>query len=93
MAMTAPVLTTDDEKNMSFLMPFEHQNVDSLPQPTENRVKLNHVPESVVAAVEFSGSAETCRQTCREHFFELRKFLKENGLLEDDYSDEKAMQE
>ena len=79
--MTSPVLTTGEESDMSFLMPSEHKNVDTLPKPTDSSVKLKHVPESIVAVVEFSG--KTSDEKALEHFQGMKHFLKKNDLLDD----------
>lgn len=55
-AMTSPVHMElgADSSRMSFVMPSE-LTMDSLPRPNDADVKLQRVPEEVVAALRFSG--------------------------------------
>lgn len=64
--MTAPVLNTEDEGYMSFLLPFEHQSITDVPEPTDARVKIEKVDSNIIAAVEFSGSYD--KTVCQKHF-------------------------
>jgi len=54
--MTSPVLTDfSDEGYMAFVMPQEF-NLEDIPQPLDNRVKIEEVPGRIVAVLRFSGS-------------------------------------
>jgi hypothetical protein len=54
--MTSPVLTDfSGEGYMAFVMPQEF-DLESTPQPLDNRVKIEEVPERLVAVLRFSGS-------------------------------------
>ena len=89
MAMTAPVLNTEDETYMSFLLPFEHQSVSDVPEPTDSRIQIEKVESSVIAAVQFSGSYD--KTVCQKHFLDMQHFLKEKGLIEREGSVDKEM--
>jgi hypothetical protein len=51
-AMTAPVLS--DDTSIAFVMP-EKYTVETIPEPSDGRVKILKVPERLVAALRFSG--------------------------------------
>jgi hypothetical protein len=51
--MTAPVFS--DTGAMAFVMPKEF-NLETTPEPLDNRVKISEVPARFVAALRFSGS-------------------------------------
>jgi effector-binding domain-containing protein len=54
--MTSPVLTDfSNQGYMAFVMPQEF-NLETTPQPIDNRVKIEEVPERTVAVLRFSGS-------------------------------------
>lgn len=53
-AMTSPVINSTD--SMSFVVP-EKYNMETVPEPTDERVTLNKIPERHVATVRFSGFA------------------------------------
>jgi hypothetical protein len=54
--MTSPVLTDFSEKGyMAFVMPSEF-DLETTPQPIDNRVRIEEVPERQVAVLRFSGS-------------------------------------
>jgi len=50
--MTAPVLS--DTGTIAFVMPEEYQ-LETTPEPLDNRVRVTEVPARVVAALRFSG--------------------------------------
>jgi hypothetical protein len=54
--ITAPATgeVSGDQHTVAFVMPAEH-SLDSLPEPTDQRIRLREVPEQVVAAVRYSG--------------------------------------
>jgi hypothetical protein len=62
-AMTAPVISTDD--SFSFVMP-SNEGIDSLPKPTNERVKVLEVPERIVAAIRFRGRTSRERVAAME---------------------------
>ena len=51
-AMTSPVLS--DTGSMAFVMPAEF-TLETIPDPTDNRVKIAEIPERRIAALCFSG--------------------------------------
>jgi len=61
-AMTAPVTVTGqgEEQTISFVMPSSY-TLESLPTPTDSRVKLVQVPAQKIAAVQFFGYRTTAR--------------------------------
>jgi hypothetical protein len=64
-AMTSPVLSTNE--SMSFVVPSEY-NKETVPEPTDERISINEVPERYVATVRFSGLAwknSVSKQTTR----------------------------
>ena len=70
-AMTAPVSQekTDDQWRITFLMPAEY-NLETLPEPLDERVKLRKEPGRLMAAVRYSG-------TWSEEAYEKNKALLE----------------
>lgn len=50
--MTAPVLSTGD--SLAFVMPAEYQ-LDTTPEPLDDRVKISEMPEKNLAVLRFSG--------------------------------------
>ena len=78
-AMTAPVHMEvgADSSRMRFVMP-EGLTMDSLPAPNDPNVKLERVPEEVVAVLRFSGFSSDDRIS--EHSAELLRQVRSAGL-------------
>ena len=64
-SMTSPVLSNNE--SMSFVVPSEY-TIETVPEPTDERISINEVPERCVATVRFSGLAgkkSVSKQTIR----------------------------
>jgi hypothetical protein len=74
-AMTAPVLNSLDQKQLSiaFVMPH-HYDTGTLPAPLNNEIQLKEIPERMVAALIFSGSINSEKITLKKN--ELSEWLK-----------------
>lgn len=77
--MTAPVHMEmgADSSRMRFVMP-EGLTMDSLPTPNDPNVKLERVPEEVVAVLRFGGFSSD--EKIAEHSAELLQQVKDAGL-------------
>jgi len=78
-AMTAPVQTWEErgENFMAFTMPSKF-NVDNLPEPNSNRIKIMTVKGELVAVLKFSWFSGSSRT---EKFIKkLQKLIKAKGL-------------
>ena len=53
-SMTSPVLSNND--SMSLVVPSEYTQ-ENVPEPTDERISINEIPERYVATVRFSGLA------------------------------------
>jgi hypothetical protein len=71
-AMTAPVLS--ERGSLAFVMP-EGFTLESTPEPLDDRVKIEEIPERVVAALRFSGrwSNSIFKKKSKEMLEELKK--------------------
>jgi hypothetical protein len=78
-AMTAPVgqEKAGERYRITFVMPSRH-TLDTLPRPTDERVRLVAEPERTVAAVRYSGFWSRSRY--EEHERKLRAWLAGRGL-------------
>ena len=78
-AMTAPVHMEmgADSSRMRFVMPVE-LTMDSLPRPNDANVKLQRVPEEVVAVLRFGGFSSD--EKFEKYAKELLRKVKEAGL-------------
>ncbi len=78
-AMTAPVHMEmgSDSSRMSFVMPAD-LTMDSLPSPNDPNVKLQRVPEEVVAVLRFGGFSTDSK--IEAHAVELLQQVKAAGL-------------
>ena len=75
--MTSPVLTDfSDEGYMAFVMPSEF-DLENTPQPIDNRVRIEEVPERTIAVLRFSGSWSEDRFETKKR--ELKKELASSG--------------
>lgn len=79
-AMTAPVHMEmgSDSSRMRFVMP-EGLTMDSLPRPNDAEVRLERVPEEVVAALRFGGFASD--EKMKERSAELMEMMNAEGLV------------
>ena len=77
--MTAPVLQekTEDGWQMSFVMPSAH-NLNSLPEPLDDRVDLTELPAFRIAAIRYTGL--TSEQKINDKAAELEAWLQEKGI-------------
>lgn len=73
--MTAPVVS--DARTMSFVMP-PGKNLDEVPEPLDDRVRIVPVPEREVAVIRFRGTASQEEVTAIEA--RLREGLDEAGV-------------
>ena len=81
--MTAPVLTenTKTSWSMSFTMPKRY-TLDTLPTPTNKKVKIVEVPEKMLATIRFSGSRS--EDKIKKQELKLRSWLEMNGYSSSD---------
>jgi len=84
-AMTAPVAvsqqenTSDNHYRVSFMMPSKF-SLETLPEPTDRRVKFHSHPARTMAVIRFSG---TFQQPNFDHrLCQLRAWLKDKGYVE-----------
>lgn len=78
-AMTAPVAQekVGDRYRITFVMPSEY-TLESLPQPTDTRIRLRAEPERTVAAIQYSGTWSRSRYD--EHERSLREWIRQRNL-------------
>jgi SOUL heme-binding protein len=78
-AMTAPVLATVDGEShtIAFGMPRSH-TLESLPTPTDSRVRIRTVPEKKVAVLRFSLGRSTARVQAKK--LQLIELLKRDAV-------------
>jgi hypothetical protein len=78
-AMTAPVSQekVGDRYRITFVMPSEY-TFESLPQPTDARIRLREEPERKVAAIRYSGIWSRSRYEKYES--SLREWIRQHGL-------------
>lgn len=79
-AMTAPVVTEEAEEEFQklyFVLPSKY-TLDTLPEPTDSRVKIKEVKGKKIAVLKFSGfmSDEKFEQKKEE----LKKYLERDGI-------------
>ncbi len=74
-AMTSPVFS--DTGSMSFMVPSEY-DAETVPEPTDERVTINTVPERVVATVRFRGFA--WKESVRRQKEKLLGWLEAEGI-------------
>jgi len=73
-----PVITSHrGGYTVAFVMPPD-RTMDSLPRPSDERVRLHHVPERRVAALRFAGRYDGPTVAEREH--ELARLVAQHGL-------------
>jgi len=82
-AMTAPVQTWEENgvNFMAFIMPSKF-NINSLPEPKNNRIKIMNVKGETVAVLKFSwfsGKVKTEKLTQKLQNYVKKVGLKENG--------------
>lgn len=78
-AMTSPVLQTD--KTMSFVLPFEYQNLEEIPKPSNSQVQIKEANARTVAVDCFSGWYSD--NVGQERFTALCEKLKKDGILDE----------
>ncbi len=78
-AMTAPVAQekVGDRYRITFVMPSEY-TLESLPQPTDARIRLRAEPERRVAAIRYSGCWSRARY--EDHERSLHGWVRQRGL-------------
>ena len=77
-AMTAPVIMSmGDSASMSFVMPSEY-NMQDLPTPSNNQVKLIQESPKILAAIRFGGYSST--EKIKKYAEQLYAELKKNNL-------------
>ncbi len=74
-AMTSPVFS--DSGSMSFMVPSEY-DAETVPEPTDERVTINAVPERVVATVRFRGFA--WKESVKKQTERLQSWLEVEGI-------------
>ena len=79
-AMTAPVTQQQGDKSwkVRFIMP-KSWTIESLPVPSDPRVKLVPVPAKTFAAIRFSGFASDA--TIRDRTADLKRFITDRKLI------------
>jgi len=78
-AMTAPVVTEEDEKfqKLYFVLPAKY-TLETLPEPTDPRVKIKKVVGKKIAVLKFSGFySDEIFEKKKE---ELKKYLERDGI-------------
>lgn len=59
MAMTAPVTTKkksgSEDETMSFVLPFEFDDIEQVPRPTNEMIRISEIPAENMATIQFSG--------------------------------------
>jgi hypothetical protein len=80
-AMTAPVMQQQvgDEFRVRFMMPTDAGDVDTLPVPNDDRVRLAHVDEQFLAAIRYRG--RWSRSGFERHLALLRDELDAHGVV------------
>ncbi len=78
-AMTAPVgqEALSNQWAVTFMMPTHH-TLETLPEPTDERVRLRVIPARRMAAVQYSGTWS--RQRYERNLVRLREWMKAQGL-------------
>lgn len=78
-AMTAPVTTerAGDTLTMRFFMPSKY-TLDTLPEPSDSRIKFVPLPPSKFAVIRFSGFSNQKNMT--KHNEQLELFLSKSGM-------------
>lgn len=74
-AMTTPVFS--DPGSMSFMVPSKY-DAETVPEPTDERVTIDEVPERVVATVRFRGFA--WKESVRKQTEKLLAWLESEGV-------------
>jgi effector-binding domain-containing protein len=74
-AMTSPVFS--DSGSMSFMVPSMY-DAETVPEPIDEKVSINTVPERVVATVRFRGFA--WRESVRKQTAKLLSWLESEGI-------------
>ena len=79
-AMTAPVVAegTDESRTISFVMPKKY-TMETLPVPTDSRVKIVKVPEQTFAVLKFSWWRSTSR--IEKYGKKLLESLNKDGVV------------
>ena len=79
-AMTAPVgqEAVDNQWAITFMMPTNH-TLETLPEPTDEKVRLRAIPARHMAAVRYSGTWS--RQGYERNLARLREWMNANGLV------------
>jgi effector-binding domain-containing protein len=73
--MTSPVFS--DSGSMSFMVPSMY-DAETVPEPIDEKVSINTVPERVVATVRFRGFA--WRESVRKQTAKLLSWLESEGI-------------
>jgi hypothetical protein len=53
--MTAPVIGDINEDIMSFVLPFEYQRLEQVPEPMDPNIFIKEIPSRNIAVIRFSG--------------------------------------
>lgn len=79
-AMTTPVgqRATESGWAVSFMMPAEY-TIDTLPRPSDERVRLREIPAHHMASVRYSG--RWTDSNYQEHLAELKAWVEARGLV------------
>lgn len=90
-AMTAPVVTSADEKDeakkMQFILPEEYDELEKIPKPTSDKVKVVEVPAATGAVHRFNGSMNDAKSKTKATAFARQ--LIEDGV---DTTEEEVLQ-
>ena len=78
--MTSPVTLNSSEIGwcMSFIMPSKYTKIEELPEPVDPSVKLEEIPETTLAAIQFSGYFSEEARQAKE--LELRDVCQKEGI-------------
>lgn len=79
-AMTAPVAqeAASNQWAVTFMMPSNF-TLETLPSPTDGKVRLRAIPARRISAVRYSGTWS--RKRYERHLAKLRDWMKSNGLI------------
>lgn len=89
MAMTAPVITqpvkikmtspviSSPAESMSFVLPFEFQDINEIPKPTDKRITIKHIPRRILASYRYAGSFDPI--VANNHITDMIECLKKKN--------------
>jgi hypothetical protein len=79
--MTAPVISSAAAESMSFVLPFEFQDINEVPKPTDKRISIRHIPKRILASYKYSGSFDPA--VANNLITDMIEYLKKEKLVKD----------